>query len=71
MLSNSDCIQRWNDGVEAGGQDQIPQMGDTESPKQGSKRFNCQVRGNNLPTWLYNLLFIYAMTTIDRHTSLI
>ena len=26
-----------------------------ESPKQGSKRFNSQVRRNTLPIWVYNL----------------
>ena len=32
---------------------------DAESPKQDSKRFNSQVRGNTLPIWVYNLPIVW------------
>ena len=36
----------------------IPQIYNEESPKQGSKRGNSQVRQNTLPIWVYHLSMI-------------
>ena len=42
-----------------------------ESPKQGSKRFNSQVRRNALPIWVHNLSMVDLYQVTEYHTKIV
>ena len=46
-------VWRRSDG-HAGGQGQVLAKHNAESPKQCSKKFNCLIRRNTLPIWIYD-----------------
>ena len=47
----------WSDAGPAAGSCCVGKY-NAESPKQESKRFNCQVRRNSLPIWVYYLSMV-------------
>ena len=46
------CVRRCSDAGPAGRWQVLASRYCTECPKQGSERFNCQVRRNTLPIWV-------------------
>ena len=55
-------VQRWSDARPRGQGQVVASTNTAESPKQGRRRFNCQVRRNALPIWVW---LIYAITWED------